>query len=223
MAVISLMAWSIGEIIDIYRQFDWIEENGFEAVSFHVSAGLPGIWQGIPLIEFDDSKLTFLRKRLKAFKNVEVHAPFEYEFCKSDVDSFKQLSQICHWCVKLGVSVITIHSMEPENDDTINRALCKDQIVALSILVEGSGTRIGLELTSGFDILEEVNVPNVGITLDVGHMFQKDSKGRQPLSTYQTVGSVIRLLGKKLVHVHIHDYNGIADHIEPGTGNINFS
>lgn len=61
-------------------------------------------------------------------------------------------------------------------------------------MLEGSDTRIGLELTGGFDILEGVNAPNVGITLDVGHMFQKDRKGSMPLSEYGTVGSVIRIL-----------------------------
>lgn len=222
MAIISIMAWRIGGILDINRQFDWIEENGFEAVSFHASAGFPGKWQGISLIGLDDSKIAFLRKRLEVFKRIEIHAPFEYELRQPDKGLFNQLVRICQAGVKLGASVITVHSQQPGYDEINKRIIWKNQIETLSSLLNGTDTQIGLELTSGFEILDEISSCNVGITLDVGHMFLRDEKGSRPIDRYGSMNSVIHLLGNRLVHLHIHDYDSRFDHIELGTGVIDF-
>lgn len=44
---ICMMAWRIGEMLDIDTQLEWIREAGFDGVGFHASPGEPGQWQGI--------------------------------------------------------------------------------------------------------------------------------------------------------------------------------
>jgi hypothetical protein len=44
---ICMMAWRIGEMLDIGAQPEWIREAGFDGVGFHASPGEPDEWQGI--------------------------------------------------------------------------------------------------------------------------------------------------------------------------------
>jgi len=44
---IYMMAWRIGEILDIDAQLEWIREAGFDGAGLHADPGEPGQWQGI--------------------------------------------------------------------------------------------------------------------------------------------------------------------------------
>ncbi len=44
---ICMMAWRIGEILDIDAQLEWIREAGFDGAGLHASPGEPGQWQAI--------------------------------------------------------------------------------------------------------------------------------------------------------------------------------
>jgi sugar phosphate isomerase/epimerase len=82
------------------------------------------------------------------------------------------------------------------------------------------GLRIGLEMTEGFDWLLQQAWHSVGVTLDVGHMYLD---GGAPLRRAGTLGGLIRRLGPRLAHLHLHDYNGQHDHVPLGTGRIDLS
>lgn len=220
---VSNMAWRIGDILDIDRQLDWIEANGFDAVSFHASPGTAGKWQGIPLAELGEPEIGALRVRLGAFEAVEVHAPFEHQLRQPDQGAFEQLLRVCRASAAIGARVVTVHSRQPGQEDGQARETWRRQIKLLSDTVSRTDTRIGLELTGAFDILEEMEGPGVGITLDVGHMYQKDVNGELPLEPSRKLGPIVRRLGGRLVHLHLHDYNGTVDHIELGAGFIDFA
>lgn len=36
------------------------------------------------------------------------------------------------------------------------------------------------------------------------------------------IGGLVRFIGDKPVHLHVHDYDGVHDHIEVGTGRVDF-
>ncbi len=58
-------------------------------------------------------------------------------------------------------------------------------------------------------LINEIDSKNLKMTLDVGHA--------------NTVGNVLDFINKDIVHIHIHDNNGVEDeHLAVGDGNINF-
>lgn len=60
----------------------------------------------------------------------------------------------------------------------------------------------------------------LGITFDVGHAYLGKGKAGKP---EQKIASEIKLVGKYLTHVHIHDNHGQRDdHLPPGKGDIDF-
>jgi len=62
----------------------------------------------------------------------------------------------------------------------------------------------------------------LGITFDIGHAFL-DKHRRKLKAPEQEIAEEIKLVGKHLAHVHIHDNHGNGDeHLPPGKGLINF-
>jgi sugar phosphate isomerase/epimerase len=57
------------------------------------------------------------------------------------------------------------------------------------------------------------------MTMDTGHMMFRDGAGFRP---FGTLGGLVRHIGQKLFHVHVHDYDGQHDHIAIGAGKIDF-
>jgi sugar phosphate isomerase/epimerase len=79
---------------------------------------------------------------------------------------------------------------------------------------------VGLEITSGFQTVLDLAEPGLGVTLDVGHMYHRNAGPLVPFGG--DLGAVVRLLGKDLVHLHLHDVVGETDHVEPGTGCVDW-
>lgn len=79
---------------------------------------------------------------------------------------------------------------------------------------------IGLEIVDGFDLVRDWGLPRIGVTLHVGHLYLPTT--RPALEGAGGIGALIRRLGTGLVHLHLHDTDGSADHIETGTGIVDF-
>ncbi|MDQ1318587.1 MAG: hypothetical protein QG588_2249 [Candidatus Poribacteria bacterium] len=216
---IAFMAWRIGDILELDNQIDWIRSTGFDAIGFHASSGISGVWQGIDPAQTNSVKRQLLRQRLSDFKSIEIHAPFELTLKTSDLGIIiERLNPIIEFSEDVGASILTIHADLPSSS-TNEFEKWQSYLDRLDILAREAGTKIGLELMQDFEYLNTPRRDNIGVTLDVGHMYLNDGKGYHP---YGTIGGLVRSLKETLVHLHLHDYDGTYDHLELGTGIIDF-
>ena len=217
---IGFMAWRIGDILDIDAQIDWIRNAGFEAVSFHASPGSPGEWQGIDPSATGPVERRRLRTRLSEFAMCEIHAPFSYTLTLDDSPAVvEKLEPIIEFAGDVGASILTIHGDPPAVTTTRDSEPWQSALDRLNTMAGDASVILGFELMRGFECLNTPRRTNIGVTLDVGHMYFNEGAGYLP---YKTIGGLVRFLGDTLVHLHVHDYDGAYDHIEIGTGCIDF-
>ena len=225
MALVGNMLWRIGETTDIFEQLNWTYEHGLKAVSFHGHAGYPPAWEGAPLPDMSEAALKKLKRSLDRFDSVEVHMPFKAILDPYGDDCVDEIVCIAELAEQVGACVATIHSKQarptqPEYDTW------RRQIEKLSKASKGK-IKLCLELTAGFDVLKDVDAPNVGFTLDIGHMMQpmdlwSDGTMTIPITQYASWQELLSSISGKLWHTHIHDYNGTLDHIPLGHGSIDY-
>lgn len=215
------MAWRIGAILDIEAQFDWIRAAGFDGVGFHASPGVPGQWQGVDPAATDQAARRRLRGLLSGFAFREVHAPVNRPLRDETLDAAaKDLSAVLDFAGDVGATVVTAHARTPEDAASPNAAAWQETLGRLDAIARQSGVVLGLEVTEGFDWIARQGLRNVGVTLDVGHLYHN---GARPLRPFGTLGEVVRRCGRSLAHLHIHDHNGVVDHIELGAGQVDFA
>ncbi len=217
---ICLMAWRIGEILDLGDQLDWILRMGFEGMGFHASAGRPGQWRGIDPADADDQARARLREKVAQFSLCEIHAPFKSELVAGSLlGTTEELLPILDFAGNVRASIVTVHASPPETDSGADCGPWHEALERLNARALKNRLLVGLELTYGFEWLARMGLSNIGVTLDVGHMYLDDGKWLEP---YGTLGNVVRLLDGILVHLHLHDYDGTHDHIELGTARVDF-
>jgi sugar phosphate isomerase/epimerase len=137
----------------------------------------------------------------------------------------------------LDLEAVTIHAGLPIRHMALDefRARLVDVLQQLGEAAARAGTRIGLENWRYPDnpeehlrILEMVNHPNVGATLDIGHIaYWFQNEGTMGLTNkddeaeyHRRLYSFIEALGPRIVHVHVHDVRAadLADHRGLGRG-----
>jgi sugar phosphate isomerase/epimerase len=214
------MAWRIGDLLDIYQQLDWIADAGFDGIGFHASAGSPGNWQGIDPCTVGREERAHLRMALSRFTVREVHAPFSIVIQPDD--SSKQaidaLRPVLAFAGEVGADVVTVHGCPPEA--ACDASVWQRALETLNAAAHSYNVRVGLEMLSGFAKLAALGLPHVGITLDVGHLYLDD---RKPLRPFGTLGNAVRQCGPALFHLHLHDVRSELDHLELGTGVVDFN
>ncbi len=98
----------------------------------------------------------------------------------------------------------------------------KERLRELGICGKEKGIKIALEnmntcdnkvLTGMVNLLDEVNLDNVGFCLDVGHV-----------NLSQNTEQIIEAFGKRIIHTHLHDNHGdeYDEHLLPFSGTINW-
>lgn len=221
---IGSMVWRIGDILGVEEQIDWMQAAGFDAVSFHASAGTLGHWQGLEPAETDRKKRNHIRGRVSQFTMCEVHAPFQLEVTpESTVEFVEELGACIKLAHDVGASIVTVHATPPSN--VANPGLWERNLDRLEQMASNDGVRVGLELMHGFEWLTQNPRPHLGITLDVGHMYHHNGAGYRH---YGSMRSLIHALGKSLIHLHVHDCihlpktDEISDHCEVGTGIVDW-
>jgi sugar phosphate isomerase/epimerase len=217
------MAWRIGDILEFDAQLDWARDAGFESFSFHASPGVPGQWRGVDPAAADRAERARLRERLSAFRSIEVHAPFAIRWSRREpLAALERLAPIVAFAGDVGAAVVTVHpetacESERSTDPAWWEALCQ-----LAALAGRAGTQIAMETLPGcvdFGWLAEAGLENVGLTLDVGHIYLD---GGAPHGPEGTIGGLVRRLGALIVHAHVHDYDGTQDHVEVGRGKVDW-
>ncbi|MBU4201033.1 MAG: sugar phosphate isomerase/epimerase [Verrucomicrobia bacterium] len=215
------MAWRIGDIIDIHEQLEWIHQAGFDGVGFHASAGIAGHWRGVDPNAADKETRKRLREQIARFAMCEVHAPFAYELAGESLHAkAKSLIPILDFAGDVGASIVTIHADLPTSRSAETCAVWQEVMQGLNSQAAANQVVIGLEMVRGFDWISAWHLSHIGVTLDVGHMYVIDQG--EHLKPFGMLGDVIRHIDRGLVHLHVHDYNGVLDHIEVGTGCVDF-
>ena len=217
------MIWRVGELLDFDQQLAWTRDAGFDGVGFHASAGVPGEWCGIEPSVCDAMERARLRQEIGRFSFSEIHAPFAIELRTEVLSSgIAALMPVLKLAEDLSVGLVTVHAQLPHSN------IGPDSIQWLAPMQELNGkaarvqTTVALEVVDGFDAVKSWKLSHVGINLDVGHMYL--CANRHFLDHFDGIGNVIRHLGPALVHLHIHDVDadGNLDHIEIGTGIVDF-
>ncbi len=215
MALIGNMLWRIGRLLDIERQMAWSQRAGFDGVGFHAAAGTPGHWRGIEPATCPPEERARLRERLADFAFVEIHSPFAIAMRTDNLGaSLQALAPVLSFAHDLGVRVVTVHAYPGDAEAGPWRSAMQE----LDARAAAAGTLVALEITEGFGAVAEWDLPRVGVNLDVGHMLLPANG--VPLTRYGGFAPLIELIGRKLVHLHLHDLRGEVDHIEIGTGEI---
>jgi sugar phosphate isomerase/epimerase len=218
---IANMLWRIGEELDFDRQLTWTRDAGFDGVGFHASAGVPGRWRGVEPASCSAGERRRLRRTIREFAFAEIHAPFSIELRSETLSSgTAALAPILDFAQDLGVGVVTVHARLPGPAGDPDLAGWLAPMQALNAKAARGETQVGLEIVSGFDAALGWGLPNVGVTLDVGHLYLPGN--RQTLGEMGGIGEIIRHLGGALRHLHLHDVAGDTDHIEIGAGAVDF-
>ena len=121
------------------------------------------------------------------------------------------------WICDAGFEAVSFHASP--GDPGKWRGVDPAALERLNEMADKAGVVIGLELMRGFEGLNAPRRDHIGVTLDVGHMYLNEGAGYLP---YHTIGGLVRSLSDVLVHLHVHDYDGTYDHIEVGTGCVDF-
>ncbi|MCX7827192.1 MAG: sugar phosphate isomerase/epimerase [Verrucomicrobiae bacterium] len=215
---IGFMIWRIGDILDFDKQVEWVAQAGFESISFHSSAGVPGKWQGIEPATADANQRRRIKRLLSRFVGYEIHAPFDAVLrTETPEPVLRRLGEVPAVAGAVGASIVTVHVEAPRKGSS--DTLWQKALDRLDAAATQAGVRIGLEFNSGFEWLRQPRRPRIGATLDIGHMYHRDGAGYRP---YGTIGALVKFLDEVLFHLHVHDYDGKDDHIEVGTGRIDF-
>ncbi len=222
------MVWKTGPILDLYDQIAWFREQGLTGVAFHTAPALSGDWASFDVRAATEDDRLRLKAAVAGFAEVSVHAEFDnYDVILSSPNdlvrraSVESLRDSLDLAAYLGAPVVTVHEgasrawAPPE----MRREALARSIGDLAELAEQRGVDVAFELTRDYDLVLAAGGP-VGVTLDVGHVSFDDGAGYRP---FGTIGGLIRHLAARLVHVHVHDYEGVHDHLALGAGNLDFA
>jgi sugar phosphate isomerase/epimerase len=218
---------------------------GVGAVGF-AGAPVPMI-EGKPLYSFlwdelKPARQEALRATRRAFGRGVIHAPFvDTPLVSSNPyierESHRQMLMAVAAAKALELEAVTVHAGLPAKNMTMaefrNRLV--NVLQSLGEAAATANTRICLENwrypcdpTEHLHILEMVDHPNVGATLDVGHIsywFQHEGvtglhSAAELADYHRRVYQFIDTLGQRIVHVHMHDVRAadLADHRGIGRG-----
>ncbi|NSW56101.1 MAG: sugar phosphate isomerase/epimerase [Armatimonadetes bacterium] len=225
--IIGGMVWRLGDEVGFFEQIRWFRDHGMEGVAFHTAPAFRGAWASFDVRTATTEDRAKLRKAVAGFAEVSIHAEFDnydVSLCSPNElvrrASVETLRGSLELAAELGAPVVTVHEGQTHSDAPleVRRQALARSVDELGLLAVEIGTSVGFELTANYDLVLEAEGP-VGITLDVGHVSMDDGAGYRG---FGTIGGLIRVLGPKLIHVHVHDFDGARDHIALGAGHIDF-
>ena len=221
------MVWEMGAR-SVLEQFAWAAAMGFEAVGFHTSPLLA------PRRAIDPETMTpadwaRLRAATEPFEEVDIHAPFDnYDLSLCTPNERVREASVAvvelslQMAGRLGAQTVTVHPTVTRSgiDDGERIRLLAESLLELDETAAALGVRIGLETTADFGLFGRMAFEATGVTVDIGHLSFHDGAAYRP---WGTLGGLIRHLGPRIVHVHLHDYDGQRDHLPLGAGRIDFT
>jgi sugar phosphate isomerase/epimerase len=220
---IGCMIWRIGDILDFYDQIQWVKTYDFEEVSFWTIPGQPGRWQGFDVENATQHDMEMLKKALTGISEVDLHAGFPMDSTNRDTrrTNLQKLTPTFKLAGKIGASVVTIHAdtRTPEFCGKTRDSAMAESLIQLNQLAKEYDVLVGIETEWDIPLIERLDLPRVGITLDTGHMHFNQGAAFKP---YGSLGRLIERFRERIFHLHMHDYDGNFDHIAIGKGHIDF-
>ena len=171
---------------------------------------------------FQRSNWENIKKLCSGFQKISAHTSqtksFSYDALLSEMDL----------CTFIGADPLVCHpkslGLSPGTWDYKSgiKLTGKEKELIGKILAEAHRRSLHIALENGpLDILEQVitsmenhqSFSQLGICIDTGHAQMHSRKSRSPVT------EIIASLGKHLIHLHVHDNNGLKDdHLVPGEG-----
>jgi len=234
---------------ELYEAIDQIARTGFDTIELlafdgarHSRGTLAGFWFG----EMTNSEREKLREAVSRFRHVALHLPFIHTHLFTHNPAIRRASLAV---TREGIAAagflsaeMTVLHVNPR-PFMAPREYWEEIISTLHLLArdaEQHNTCIGIEtmyppsIEDFCRLIEDIDQPNVGATIDVGHVRDcTDLRARNPqfgtpeaAEMYNDclIGLIERLGPEKLFHFHLHDVRASdwRDHCEVGTGIIDF-
>ncbi|KXA95829.1 hypothetical protein AKJ65_00525 [candidate division MSBL1 archaeon SCGC-AAA259E19] len=193
---------------------------------------------------FPDDEVKEIRNLNEVIRSAGLHAQVHDSFLDlNPISQYSELRKITleqseesvKFCDFLNGDQVTIHPGRcwlRENQDILQK--CQERfenyLEELSDYAQDREITVGIETgahpadypSDSEELLRHVrDREGVGITLDIGHAYLRVRKDEK--SGGAEIAKLIKLFGKELVNVHLHDNGGRSDdHLPPGQGEINF-
>ena len=209
----------------------------FDALNFARRAGLPAVevWADHPHAHPDETPRdvrTRLRRELANFARVSIHGPLGNASLASINpgiwrESVRQYLGAIELAHDIGAAVLVVHPGDLRDPRFLSEftRLSQDALAQLARRAEELGVTLAVEncgpYHAGVDrtaaglvsLIDGPGSPRVGACLDTGHA-----------AVNGNLADLVRLLGKRIVHLHLHDNHGQRDeHLPIGRGTIDFA
>ena len=173
-----------------------------------------------------------LRRELAGFTRVSVHGPLGNASLASINpgiwrESVRQYLGAVELAHDIGAAVLVVHPGDLRDarffseftrlsEEALGQLARRAEALGVILAVENCGPyHAGVDRTAAdlVSLIESVGSPQVRMCLDVGHA-----------AVNGNLDELVRLLGKAIVHLHIHDNHGQRDeHLPIGRGTIDFT
>lgn len=180
-----------------------------------------------PILD-SDLAMEGLGRLAEAHRISSMHAPFRDLSALNEADRKKNIEahmEAARLLSRLGGKILVIHGSGHFNDESelaLRSRLSAESIAKLAEECADIGVRVAIELLSPPQVghsaalllylLAVADHPNVGVCIDVNHIFPPSS-----------IVPTIRLLGPNVWTLHISDYDGVAErHWLPNQGVIDW-
>jgi sugar phosphate isomerase/epimerase len=226
------MVWTLGEITDLYKQIAWFADNGFSGVGFHTQPNFGLEWVNFDVRQASTNDRRKFKDALAPFDETAIHGEsFTCDILLASPNelirraSVESVRDTVHLAAEVGVKTVTLHKGIAKAQWALDelRAAFSRTLDELAEMAAGTGVTIAIEteptLETYYDLLMAAG-PGVGVTVDTGHVCLDSGAGYRE---FGTIGNLIRYLGGKVVHMHVHDYDGKNDHIAIGSGDIDWA
>lgn len=221
-----------------------IQEMGFSTLGLLAFAGarhslgdIPGFW----LDELTEEEQDALKISARRFRHLSLHAPFidaplfthNTGIRRQAILQMKETIEVAWF---LGAEIVTLHANRKRFFDLDEYW---DEMIGtfreLGDFAEGCGVRLGIE--TGFPdtvqdytrLFLDIDHDAVGATVDVGHIVPYVERSilesaEGPERYNETLMTIVRILGSKIHHLHLHDVRreDWRDHRCVGRGVIDF-
>lgn len=203
-----------------------IKETGFPAIEIHPMGrpeATPGKFPGYEFDKLSDTARRDLRQSLAGFKHVTIHLPYTGLDHMSSEASRRTVEIAMDSAGYFGAKTAVLHA-QPCGDEAL--AARWPQYIELyrrwADRARAGGFTIALEtgfprsIASYVRLIQEVNHPRLGATIDVGHqgryaeLTARVTPEQRPtpagIRAYNdTTFEIIEKLGTKVFHLHVHD------------------